>query len=497
MNETYAILLPILIPIIIGLFILIMKEPKKRSTLILLTSFGLFGGVISVIWVILGDIQALTLWHLTPDLPIYFAIDEISILFASIVSIVWILSGIFAFAYMKHEHKNKRYFGFYLIVYGILIALDFSGNIVTFYVFYELMTILSAPLVFHTQSRESIMAGLKYLFYSFCGAYLVLFGIYFVYQQGLTLDFVAGGVFAGDTLFQHSGLLLFASGLMILGFSVKAGMLPLHAWLWAAHPVAPAPASAALSGIIVKGGVLGIIRVVFYLFGADFLSGSWVQTTWLILSLLTVFMGSMLAYREKILKKRLAYSTISQISYILFGLALLNPISFTGSILHVIFHAIIKCGLFLCAGAMIFATGKTQVADFKGIGKKMPITLWCYTFLSMALIGIPPTSGFISKWFLATGSLNSDYPVFAWFGPIILLVSALLTAGYLLPLTIQGFFSKAEGAAEETQETNTTKWETNPLMLIPLILLALLSLGLGLFPNQLIEFINLLCAGIL
>ena len=249
--------------------------------------------------------------------------------------------------------------------------------------------------------------------------------------------------------------------------------------------MAPAPASAALSGLIVKAGVLGVIRTVYFLFGASFIRGTWVQTAWLSLSLITIFMGSMLAYREKVMKKRLAYSTVSQVSYILFGLALAEPSAMTGALLHVVFHAFIKAGLFLSAGAIIYKTGRTNVDDLTGIGKQMPVTIWCYTFASLALIGIPPASGFISKWYLAQGALSSDTGVFTWLGPVVLLVSALLTAGYLLPITVKGFLPGADFDYNSLQKKEPNFW-----MLIPLIILAALSLLLGVFPNPLTEFIR-------
>lgn len=202
--------------------------------------------------------------------------------------------------------------------------------------------------------------------------------------------------------------MLIVTFFMVLGFGVKAGMFPLHGWLPTAHPVAPAPASAVLSGIIVKCGVFGIIRVIYYLFGPDFVRGSWIQTIWMSIALFTVFMGSMLAYREKVFKKRLAYSTVSQISYILVGLAYMNMTAFTGAVLHMICHAFIKRRLFLCVGAIISQSGRTNVDEMRGIGKEMPVVMWCYTICSLALIGIPPTGGFISKWFLAMGALQSD-----------------------------------------------------------------------------------------
>ena len=287
----------------------------------------------------------------------------------------------------------------------------------------------------------------------------------------------------------NTAILLIAACACLLGFGVKAGMFPMHAWLPAAHPVAPAPASAALSAVIVKAGVLAVVRVVYYIFGPDFLRGSWVQTAWLTLTLLTVFMGSMLAYREPVLKKRLAYSTVSQLSYILFGLAVMNVTAVTGGLLHVLAHGFIKAVLFLVAGAIICTTGRTRVEELRGIGKEMPLTMWCYTIASLGLIGIPPTGGFISKWYLAIGSLQSNTPAFAgigpvfrWLGPVVLLVSALLTAGYLLPLTIHGFLPGADYDYAHLQ-----KREPSPWMTVPIVILTVLSVLLGLFPNLLTD----------
>jgi len=386
----------------------------------------------------------------------------------------------------KRNRKNCHKFKFYLVIYGILMGLNFSGNIVTYYAFFELMTILTVPLVLHNQSREAIMAALKYMFYSFAGAYMVLFGLFFVGRNMGFNPFQAGGTsidFSGN-----EGIMLMAAFMMILGFSVKAGMFPMHAWLPTAHPVAPAPASAVLSGIIVKGGVLGIIRVVFYVFGADFIRGTWVQTVWLVLSLLTVFMGSMLAYREDVLKKRLAYSTVSQLSYILFGLAILQPIAFTGALLHIVFHAFSKALLFLGAGAIIYKTGCTRASELTGIGKKMPVTIWCFAFAGLALIGIPPTGGFLSKWYLAIGALKSGISGFSIWGPIILLISALLTAGYLLPVVVKGFLPGED--YDYSNHKNLEKESGMWWMMAPMIVFAILTIVPSMFSKQMLELFD-------
>ena len=423
----YLILLPIFFPILAGFCLLVCPKKPDRKLLIITTGICLVVTAMLILCTLLSGKQELTLFYLTRTLPIYFKIDEVGILFCLLTVVVFVGAGFFSFVYMTHEQKEKRYYGFYLMVFGVLNALCFAGNLITFYLFFELLTLSSMPLVLHTGSREAIMAGLKYLFYSLCGAY---------------------------------------------------------AWLPTAHPVAPAPASAVLSAVIVKAGVLALIRVIYYIFGVSFLRGSWVQTAWLILALVTVFMGSMLAYREPVLKKRLAYSTVSQISYILFGLAAMNEEAFTGGLLHVLAHGLIKCTLFLTAGAIIYTTGKTRVDELRGIGKEMPLTIWCYTIVSLGLIGIPPTGGFISKWYLALGGLSGNIGVFGYIGPVVLLLSALLTAGYLLPLTIQGFFPGADYAYASLQ-----KREPHKCMTIPILIMTILSVLIGLFPNILVDYL--------
>lgn len=479
------LILSILFPMLLGLGILLKRDFRSRKMLLALTGAGLTVTAALGLCVVLGPDAELMLFSLGKNLDLYFHVDGLGRLFALIVNVVWVLAGLYSFEYMKHEQEENRFFGFYLMVHGVLHGLVFSGGMVTFYLFYELMTLLSVPLILHSRTQDAIKGGLKYLFYSLFGAYLVLFGLFFLNRFAGSLRFLPGGNLDFSAVAGNEALMLVVAFSMILGFSVKAGMFPLHAWLPTAHPVAPAPASAVMSGIIVKMGVLGMIRVVFYLIGGDFLRGTWVQNAWMTLSLVTVFMGSMLAYREKILKKRLAYSTVSQASYILFGLSLLQPAAMTGALLHVAFHAVIKACLFLSAGAIIYKTHKTNVEELRGIGKEMPAAIWCYTFASAALIGIPPASGFISKWYLATGALGSGIEPFSWLGPVVLLISALLTAGYLLPVTINGFLPGADydyGSLE--------KKEPNLTMLLPLLILAALAIVLGLFPNPLTDWIT-------
>lgn len=512
----FILLLSIFWPILAGILLLIIPEKKKDESLTLsFKALCTYTGVsliisfllmLACIW--LTGTDTVKLFDLTDTMNIAFKVDTLGRIFAFVMSLTWTLAGFFSFEYMKHEQHHKRYFGIYLLVLGILMGLCFSENMVTYYAFYEFMTLGSFAMVLHNQSHEAVMAGLKYMFYSFAGAYMVLFGLFFVSQYAVNpaMSFAEGGIIdvalacnkgaltlAGEAA--KSGVLSISMLLMIVGFSVKAGMFPMHGWLPTAHPVAPAPASAVLSAIIVKSGVLGIIRVIYYIFGVEMFDGSYVQKIVLTLALTTVFIGSMLAYKEGILKKRLAYSTVSQVSYILFGIFMANSVAFNGAIIHVAAHAAIKSTLFLCAGAIIYLTGCTKVSELRGIGKKMPVMLWCYTIVSLGLIGIPPFGGFASKWYLCIGAMSTKMPVFSWLGPVILLVSALLTAGYLLPITINGFLpghdfeekaNSKEGQEAEEYRAYHKAVEPKLIMLIPILILTVASVIVGLFPEVLI-----------
>ena len=412
-----------------------------------------------------------------------FHADEMSWIFAIMTTVVWLMAGMFSFGYMKHDEHKKRYTFFYLLLYVVLLGLDFSSNLITMYLCYELMTLSSMPLILHDLKKESVSAAMKYLYYSIAGAFLALFGIFVLSQYAPSLDFVAGGHFTAETV-QNKGLILGALCMMVVGFGAKAGLFPLHAWLPIAHPVAPAPASAVLSGVVVKSGVLAMIRTIFYVVGADVVRGSFVQNVWMILALLTIVMGSTRAFHENVFKKRLAYSTVSQLSYVLFGLSTLHPIGVAGALLHVLFHSVAKSLLFLSAGSVIHQSGKTNVSELRGIGRQMPITLACFTLGSLSLVGIPPFAGFFSKWYLANGALASEINVFCWLGPVILLLSALLTAGYLFPIAVSGFLP---GKAYDKNPAK--KCEAGLSMTIPMMILAALALILGLFSKGIIEFV--------
>lgn len=489
MIGDWYLLVPVLLPILSGLAVSLVKplgEGKARNPLTLIV---LAVNVLALLPVIFAPDMTLPLFTLSDNLPVFLHSDATGKFFAAVMGFVWAAAGAYSFEYMAKETHLRRYYGFYLITMGVLMALCFSGSIITFYMFYEAMTLLTFPLVLHTMDKNAVAAGIKYLIYSVVGASLALLGVFVLSPYVTTFSFQAGGVLNLEAAAGHEGLILWMVFLMLLGFGTKAGMFPLHGWLPTAHPAAPSPASAVLSGVITKAGVLGVLRLIFCFVGADFLRGTWVQTALMSLTLFTVFMGSLLAYREQGLKKRLAYSTVSQVSYILFGLSTLNPIGFVGAMLHVLCHSLVKDTLFMSAGAIISKTGKTQVSELDGIGKQMSVTMWCFTLASLGLVGIPPCLGFVSKWYLAQGALSMTGVAgfFCWFGPVILLLSALLTAGYLFPISIHGFLP---GRDEQGQLRRFDKAEPTYVMLIPMLILTALSVLAGIFPAGLTSLLT-------
>jgi len=468
----YWMIVSLVLAVVSGPLMLLTKTCSRKTRI---TAAVLLQSVVTVCgWgaVLYGDCTTAR-YYFTDSMSLALSSDSLARFFCAVIVTAWMLVTVYAGVYMKHEKNEERFFLFSFLTEGAMLGAAFAESLVSMYVFYEMVTLFSMPLVLHSLSKESVAAAKKYLYYSVAGAFMALFGIFAISTQTDTLQFTAGG-----TVTQTTPLLLAAVFVLCLGFGAKAGLFPLHGWLPTAHPVAPAPASALLSGIIAKAGVLAIIRTVYFTVGADKLAGTWVQTALLILALLTVLMGSMMAYREKIFKKRLAYSTVSQISYVLTGLFLFTEAGAEGALWQILFHAVVKVGLFLCAGAVIFLYGKTQVAELDGIGRKMPLTFTCFTLLSLSLIGIPPMGGFFSKWYLATASLETaGIGALSWIAPVILLLSALLTAGYLLQITIHAFFRKdVSGDAAAVKEPAA--------MVCVLAVLALLALVGGVMAAQ-------------
>lgn len=427
----------------------------------------------------IDNIVSYHLWAVNDFLDIYFKIDKLSVLFSMLASILWIFTTFYAIEYMKHEGREKGFFIFFIFTLGITVGIAFSGNLFTLYIFYELLTLATFPLVIHSSTKEALESGKKYLIYSFGGAALILLGMILLFSINSNMDFVAQGVL-GITARENPDLLAIIYAVMFLGFGVKAAIVPFHSWLPGAM-VAPTPVSSLLHAVaVVKSGIFAIVRVSYFIFGAEIIKETQDNIYLSVLIVITILLGSLLALNQENLKKRLAYSTISQLGYILLGIILLNENALIGGLLHLVNHAVIKITLFFCAGAIYYMTGKKNISEIRGIGKQMPVTMWCFAIASISLIGIPPTNGSVSKWYLALGGLNANKILFV----VILLVSAFLTAAYLLPIVITAFFS---GWGQKGQQEII---DPPPFMKVPIVLLTGITILLGLFPNLVLNFIE-------
>ena len=493
--------LPVVFPIVGGLAMLFHQPgegvvPWNRRRALLTAGLVLLNSFF-VAAILVGGVDGerrLVVFKLYSSLTVMFKLDRMGALFAGMVAFLWPLATLYAFEYMEHEERRNTFFAFYLMTYGVTVGIALAGTLVTLYLFYEMLTFVTLPLVMFPLTKEAVRASRAYLYYSIGGAAFAFIGMVFVlgFSSIETSEFVAGGMLDLARAGQNRNTLLLVYVLAFFGFGVKAAVFPLYRWLPKAA-VAPTPVTALLHAVaVVKSGAFAILRLTYFSFGIGFLRGSWAQWVVMCATLVTILFGSTMAVKEVHWKRRLAYSTVSNLSYILLGLSMLNATALTGSLLHVVFHAVIKSALFLSAGALIFTTGRTKVNDFVGLGRKMPVLFWSYTIVSLGLIGIPPTSGVISKWYLATGCLESGMAGLSWIGPAALLISALLTAGYLLPLSIRGFLMEPDYNAVHNDYR-----EPRLLMLAPVVILAVITLVLGLYPTPLIQLIqNGIAAGL-
>lgn len=472
------ILIPIILPFLLGIIgtKVLFKSEKIRSFYVVI---GVIVNLLSIIGILrIKGTMEFHLLKLNQFVDIYFKVDKLGILFALLASILWIFTTFYSLEYMKHEGKEERFFIFFIVTLGITMGIAFSGNLFTLYIFYELLTLATFPLVIHSGSKEALYSGRKYLIYSFGGATLALLGMLLLFSISNNLSFIEGGVLSG-TLIDNPKLLLTIYMVMFIGFGVKAAIVPFHSWLPAAM-VAPTPVSALLHAVaVVKSGIFVLVRVTYFVFGAETIRQIHGNVYTSVLVVITILLGSLLALHQDNLKKRLAYSTISQLGYIILGIILLNENALIGGLLHLVNHAVIKITLFFCAGAIYFMAHKKNISEIKGIGKQMPVTMMCFSIASISLIGIPPTNAFVSKWYLALGGLSENKVIF----PIILLVSAFLTAAYLLPIVVTAFFHKEE-------KKNIEKLDPPPKMLITIVLLTGIVIFLGLFPNFLLHYIQ-------
>ncbi len=485
------IILVILIPIIAGALVPMLSFKKRCHMEVFLESAVILNSIL--VWYLLlhHSDSTFLLAHFTGDLSICFKVDGMSMVFAGLVSALWPFATLYAFEYMTKEEHEKIFFLFYTMTYGITLGIALSANLLTMYFFYELLTLVTVPLVMHTLTREAILASRKYLYYSLGGAAFAFIGLIMIIIYGTTTDFILGGVLDLTKIGGRTNVLLFVYVMAFLGFGVKAAVFPFNSWLPQAG-VAPTPVTALLHAVaVVKSGAFAIIRLTYYSFGVDFLKGTWAQTTVMLVVMFTIVYGCSRAVKETHLKRRLAYSTISNLSYILFGVTIMTPLGLVGALTHLIFHAVIKICSFFCAGAIIHQTEKQYVHELDGMGYRMPCVFGIFTVSALALMGVPGLAGFISKWNLASAAVESGNPV-AYFGIACLLISALLTAIYMLTIVVRAFFPGKDFDDSSIKEFKDPNWK----MLLPLFVFVFFIIAFGLYSQPLTDFFRDVAAGL-
>ena len=391
---------------------------------------------------------------------------------------------------MEHDTRDNAFFAFYTMTCGVTIGIAFSGNLMTMYMFYEMLTLVTMPLVMHGTGRKAILAGRKYMTYSIGGAAFAFIGFIFVYRLGNTMNFTFGGVFSGVSLGNMELIVKAVYVLAVLGFGVKAAIFPFYGWLPTAS-IAPTPVTALLHAVaVVKAGAFAIIRITYYSFGTELLSGSFAQYIVLGFAIATILFGSARAVKEPHLKRRLAYSTVSNLSYIVFAALLMTPAGMVGSLMHMIAHAFIKITLFYCAGAILTCSGLEYVRDMGGLAKKMPFVCTCFLIAGTALIGVPPMAAFVSKWHIGTAAIAQG-SIPAILGAFAVLISAFCTAVYICGFVMRTFFPQEGKMDWRVMQAYDPSWR----MKLPLMVLIYMIFTIGIFAKPLLSFLSRVAAG--
>lgn len=481
------LVLAILAPLIgAGLVMATGKRPNVRETISFISAAVLFILTASMIPdVLAGKRLHFTMFNLLPNLSISLRADALSMVFAASASFLWMLTVFYAAGYMRglQEHEQTRFNTCFALALFGAIGCAFSDNLLTLYLFYEIVSVCTYPLVAHHQDKESYEGGRKYLTYlAGTAKALILPAMVFIYVLSGTLDFapnIKDGIIP-DTAGRWAVTALYVC--CLLGFA-KNGIMPFHSWLPSAM-VAPTPVSALLHAVaVVKVGVFSTVRVMLYVFGVDQIDlyNLGLPTAYFVS--FTILAASIIALSKDNLKARLAYSTVSQLSYIILGVALLTPAGIQGGVVHIANHAFSKITLFFCAGAIYVATHKKNISEMSGLGRAMPFTFGAFALASLSMIGVPPVGGFTSKWYL----LNGAWQAHSIGITIVLLVSTLLNAAYFAPIVYQGFFGQAPAVAGHGHKPHG---EAPLAMVVPLTITAIISVAIGIYPNLFMRFVQ-------
>lgn len=480
--DKLLMLAVVFLPVLAGPLVPLLPFGNRKHLMWYVEGVTILTSILMFVLLVLKPEESLILVQFTDKMSLSFHLDGAGTIFGGMVAFLWPWAILYAFEYMKHEGHEKVFFMFYTITYGITLGVALAGDLVTMYIFFEMLSLVTLPLVMHTLTREAIHASRTYFFYMIGGAAVAFMGMILVLAYGSN-GFVMGGTMNLARIGRSENLLLLGFVMCFCGFGVKTAMWPCSTWLPKAG-VAPTPVTALLHAVaVVKTGAFACLRVTYYSFGADFLRGTWAQSFVLVLIIFTIVYGCSMGVKETHLKRRLAWSTVSNLSYILFGVALMTPLGLVGAFSHMIAHAMMKICLFFCAGAVIYKTGRNYVHEMAGFGRKMPGVFICFTLSGLALMGLPGMAGFISKWNLAKAAVESG-TVLGYIGIAALLISALLTAIYIMQTAVTAFFPGKGFDYEQISDVKDPNW----MMMVPLVFLVIIIIYLGVNAQPLINF---------
>lgn len=469
----------ILLPLAGGAALLLLRRAPTRTVrnlallLTCLTSIIVWG-------LILSGRGSIRLMRFTALLDVEFRLDGLGRFFAGILAALWPLTVLYAHSYMEHGPRQTAFFSFFTMSYGASLGIAMAANLFTLYFNYEMLTLATMPLVLHAMTRQAVRATRTYLLFSLGGAAFAFAAMIFLVTNGAGASFVPGGLLKAHPYAPEITRIFFVLG--FFGFGVKAAVFPLHIWLPKAT-VAPTPVTALLHAVaVVKAGAFALMRLTWFSFSPDLLRGTWAQWVPLGFASFTIVFGAVIALKQGHWKRRLAYSTVANLSYILFGVLLMTPAGLSAGLIHMAAHACIKILAFFCAGAVLRRTGLEYNVQLDGLGRKMPLTFAAFTLSALALTGIPPLNGFVSKWHLLSAAAEAGGTM-AWIGIGALLISALLTAFYMLGVAVRAWFPGRDRDLSPIAGAKEADWR----MSLPHVILSLGVLATGLYAQPVVR----------
>lgn len=480
----------ILVPLLSGILLPALPFRSRKGMLVYLEGAVILNSILVLLLLFHRPADMLTVFRFTGNLSITLRIDGLGGLYAGLVAVLWPFAMLYSFEYMEKDPDEKAFFLFYVITYGITLGVALAENILTMYFFFEMLSLVTLPLIMHTRTREAILASRTYLYYMIGGAAFAFIGMIFILTYGSTSSFVAGGVLDMAKIGARGNMILVIYVLCFCGFSVKTAMWPFSFWLPKAS-VAPTPVTALLHAVaVVNTGAFAVMRITYFSFGAEALRGTWAQNTVMGLAIFSIVYGCSRALKETHIKRRLAWSTVGNLSYILFGVALMTPLGLAGAMTHMLFHSIMKICSFFCAGAVMHKSGKSYIYELDGFARRMPGVFISFTVASLALMGVPGLCGFASKWTLAKAAVDSG-DILAYVGVAALLLSALLTAIYMLTIVVRAFFPGRDFDYGTIKDVKDPGW----MMLLPIMLFVVLMAAFGLHPGPIMDFLQNIALG--